>query len=237
MLIVNLARLLAAASHVSVLEQVEMVAQMTVPCDPGETGTGKELIARAIHDLSGRDNRRMVKMNCAAMPADCWKAICLVMSVGLLPVPAPSALVVLNWRIKALCSSTKSAICHCVQPKLLRVLQEQEFERLGSNKIIQTDVRLIARLTAIEKMVGDESSVAMLLPPEVLPDSPAATTRASGRYSAAGESLYLENCRRLGRNIDSIPAETLRTFSNMEWPGNVRELENVIEHAVLLTRR
>ncbi|MNV33260.1 Formate hydrogenlyase transcriptional activator [compost metagenome] len=125
-----------------------------------------------------------------------------------------------------------------LQPKLLRVLQEQEFERLGSNKLIQTNVRLIAATNRdLKKMVADRefrndlyyrlNVFPICLPPlrERPDDIPLLVKAFTAKIG-----------RRMGRNIDSIPAETLRTLSAMEWPGNVRELENVIERAVLLTR-
>jgi formate hydrogenlyase transcriptional activator len=124
-----------------------------------------------------------------------------------------------------------------LQPKLLRVLQEQEFERLGSNKLIQTDVRLIAATNQdLRKMVANKEFRSDLyyrlnvfpiqLPPlrERPDDIPLLVKAFTSKIS-----------RRLGRQIDSIPAHTLRTLSEMPWPGNVRELENVIERAVLLT--
>jgi hypothetical protein len=96
----------------SVLKQVEMVAQSdSTVLILGETGTGKELIARAIHNLSNRNSRRMVKMNCARCLRACWKAICSATSAVHSPGPAASGWAVLSWRTKARCSSTKWAIC------------------------------------------------------------------------------------------------------------------------------
>ncbi len=116
----------------------------TVPIPGAKRETGKELIARAIHNLSGRSGRRMVKMNCAAM-AGCWKAICLVMSAARLPAPARSGLAVSSWRIKSSLFLDEVGDMPLEQPAAARPSQEQEFETcLGSNKLIQTDVRLIA---------------------------------------------------------------------------------------------
>lgn len=125
-----------------------------------------------------------------------------------------------------------------LQPKLLRVLQEQEFERLGSNKLIQTDVRLIAATNRdLKKMVADrEFRNDLYYRLNVFPIQLPPLRERPEDIPLLVKAFTFKIARRMGRNIDSIPAETLRTLSSMEWPGNVRELENVVERAVLLTR-
>ena len=142
----------------SVLKQVEMVAQSdSTVLILGETGTGKELIARAIHNLSGRNNRRMVKMNCAAMPAGLLESDLFGHERG--AFTGASAQRIGRFELADKSSLFLDEVGDMpleLQPKLLRVLQEQEFERLGSNKIIQTDVRLIAATNRdLKKMVAD----------------------------------------------------------------------------------
>ncbi len=182
----------------SVLKQVEMVAQSdSTVLILGETGTGKELIARA---------QRIGRFELAD------KSSLFLDEVGDMPLE--------------------------LQPKLLRVLQEQEFERLGSNKIIQTDVRLIAATNRdLKKMVADrEFRSDLYYRLNVFPIHLPPLRERPEDIPLLAKAFTFKIARRLGRNIDSIPAETLRILSNMEWPGNVRELENVIERAVLLTR-
>lgn len=125
-----------------------------------------------------------------------------------------------------------------LQPKLLRVLQEQEFERLGSNKLIQTNVRLIAATNRdLKKMVADrEFRNDLYYRLNVFPICLPPLRERPDDIPLLVKAFTAKIARRMGRNIDSIPAETLRMLSTMEWPGNVRELENVIERAVLLTR-
>ena len=142
----------------SVLKQVEMVAQSdSTVLILGETGTGKELIARAIHNLSGRNNRRMVKMNCAAMPAGLLESDLFGHERG--AFTGASAQRIGRFELADKSSLFLDEVGDMpleLQPKLLRVLQEQEFERLGSNKIIQTDVRLIAATNRdLKKIVAD----------------------------------------------------------------------------------
>ena len=224
----------------SVLKQVEMVAHSdSTVLILGETGTGKELIARAIHNLSGRNSRRMVKMNCAAMPAGLLESDLFGHERG--AFTGASAQRIGRFELADKSSLFLDEVGDMpveLQPKLLRVLQEQEFERLGSNKLIHTDVRLIAATNRdLKQMVADREFLSDLyyrlnvfpihLPPlRERPDDIPLLVKA----------FTFKIARRLGRNIDSIPAETLRLLSRMEWPGNVRELENVIERAVLLTR-
>ena len=224
----------------SVLKQVEMVAQSdSTVLILGETGTGKELIARAIHNLSNRNGRRMVKMNCAAMPAGLLESDLFGHERGAFTGAN-------TQRIGRFELADKSSLFLDevgdmpleLQPKLLRVLQEQEFERLGSNKLIRTDVRLIAATNRdLKQMVTDrEFRSDLYYRLNVFPIHLPPLRERPEDIPLLVKAFTFKIARRLGRNIDSIPAETLRTLERMEWPGNVRELENVIERAVLLTR-
>ena len=224
----------------SVLKQVEMVAQSdSTVLILGETGTGKELIARAIHNLSGRNSRRMVKMNCAAMPAGLLESDLFGHERG--AFTGASAQRIGRFELADKSSLFLDEVGDMpieLQPKLLRVLQEQEFERLGSNKLIHTDVRLIATTNRdLKQMVADrEFRSDLYYRLNVFPIHLPPLRERPEDIPLLVKAFTFKIARRLGRNIDSIPAETLRLLSRMEWPGNVRELENVIERAVLLTR-
>ncbi|MFR6753090.1 formate hydrogenlyase transcriptional activator FlhA [Klebsiella pasteurii] len=224
----------------NVLKQVEMVAQSdSTVLILGETGTGKELIARAIHNLSGRNSRRMVKMNCAAMPAGLLESDLFGHERG--AFTGASAQRIGRFELADKSSLFLDEVGDMpveLQPKLLRVLQEQEFERLGSNKLIHTDVRLIAATNRdLKQMVADrEFRSDLYYRLNVFPIHLPPLRERPDDIPLLVKAFTFKIARRLGRNIDSIPAETLRLLSRMEWPGNVRELENVIERAVLLTR-
>jgi len=224
----------------SVLKQVEMVAQSdSTVLILGETGTGKELIARAIQNLSGRNSRRMVKMNCAAMPAGLLESDLFGHERG--AFTGASAQRIGRFELADKSSLFLDEVGDMpveLQPKLLRVLQEQEFERLGSNKLIHTDVRLIAATNRdLKQMVADrEFRSDLYYRLNVFPIHLPPLRERPEDIPLLVKAFTFKIARRLGRNIDSIPAETLRLLSRMEWPGNVRELENVIERAVLLTR-
>ena len=224
----------------SVLKQVEMVAHSdSTVLILGETGTGKELIARAIHNLSGRNSRRMVKMNCAAMPAGLLESDLFGHERG--AFTGASAQRIRRFELADKSSLFLDEVGDMpveLQPKLLRVLQEQEFERLGSNKLIHTDVRLIAATNRdLKQMVADrEFRSDLYYRLNVFPIHLPPLRERPDDIPLLVKAFTFKIARRLGRNIDSIPAETLRLLSRMEWPGNVRELENVIERAVLLTR-
>ncbi|HCT7773570.1 formate hydrogenlyase transcriptional activator FlhA [Klebsiella pneumoniae] len=224
----------------NVLKQVEMVAQSdSTVLILGETGTGKELIARAIHNLSGRNGRRMVKMNCAAMPAGLLESDLFGHERGAFTGASAQRIGCFELADKSsLFLDEVGDMPLELQPKLLRVLQEQEFERLGSNKLIQTDVRLIAATNRdLKQMVIDrEFRSDLYYRLNVFPIHLPPLRERPDDIPLLVKAFTFKIARRMGRNIDSIPAETLRTLTRMEWPGNVRELENVIERAVLLTR-
>ncbi len=223
-----------------VLKQVEMVAKSD--CSVlilGETGTGKELIARAIHNLSERRDQRMVKMNCAVMPAGLLESDLFGHEKGAFTGASTQRMGRFELANKGtLFLDEVGEIPIESQPKLLRVLQEREFERVGGNKLLSVDVRLIAATNRdLQQMVADRefrsdlyyrlNVFPILIPP--LRERPEDIPHLV-------KFLTYKIARRMKRTIDSIPAETLRMLSQMPWPGNVRELENVIERAILLTR-
>ncbi|MGK3144119.1 formate hydrogenlyase transcriptional activator FlhA [Pantoea sp. C2G6] len=229
-----------SASMSAVLKQVEIVAKSD--CTVlilGETGTGKELIARAIHNLGDRSAQRMVKMNCAAMPAGLMESDLFGHEKGAFTGATAQRMGRFELADKGtLFLDEVGEIPIELQPKLLRILQEQEFERVGGNKLISVDVRLIAATNRdLRQMVADKTFRSDLyyrlnVFPIVIPP----LRERPEDIPQLVKFLTYKIAKRMKRTIDSIPAETLRLLSRMPWPGNVRELENVIERAVLLTR-
>ncbi len=222
-----------------VLQQVETVA----PTDSavllcGETGTGKELIARAIHDLSGRRERTLVKLNCAAIPTGLLESELFGHEKGAFTGAIAQRLGRFELANKGtLLLDEIGEIPLELQPKLLRVLQEHEFERLGSARTVKTDARLIAATNCdLLQMVAEKRFRSDLfyrlnvfpinIPPlrERVEDIP-----LLAGYFAKKHSL------RMNKRIDSISKETIDLLCSYHWPGNVRELENFIERAVILT--
>jgi formate hydrogenlyase transcriptional activator len=223
----------------SVLAEVERVA----PTDStvlvlGETGTGKELIARAIHNLSARCGRPFVKLNCAAIPFELLESELFGHEKGAFT----GAIAQKIGRFEMADTGTLfldeiGDIPLALQPKLLRVLQEQEFERLGSGRTHRVDVRLVAATHRdLTEAVGRKEFRSDLyyrlnVFPIVLPP-----LRERRQDVAPLVSHFVEIfARRMGKQINHIPKETLEAFTAYSWPGNVRELQNLIERAVILS--
>ncbi len=222
-----------------VLRQVEVVA----PTDSGvliqgETGTGKELIARAIHNLSSRRDRPFVKLNCAAIPSGLLESELFGHEKGAFT----GAIMRKAGRFEVADKGTLfldevGDIPLELQPKLLRVLQEHEFERLGSTRTQQVDVRVIAATHRDLRQMGEEGTFRTdlfyrlhVFPLSVPPlrdrreDIPILVRHYVDKYA-----------RRMNRHIETIPSHAMEVFANYSWPGNVRELQNFIERAVILS--
>jgi transcriptional regulator with GAF, ATPase, and Fis domain len=229
-----------SAALESVLEQVEQVASTdsTVLIE-GETGTGKELIAHAIHNASQRFGRPFIKLNCAAIPLDLLESELFGHEKGAFTGAIAQKIGRFEMADKGtLFLDEVGDIPSVLQPKLLRVLQEQEFERLGSGRTHKVDVRLVAATNRnLVKMIArgqfrSDLYYRLNVFPILLPalrerreDIPALVTHFVKLFS-----------RRMGKQVDSIPPETMAAFQYYSWPGNIRELQNLVERAVILSR-
>ena len=223
----------------AVLEGVRRVAPTSsTVLIQGETGTGKELIARAIHNVSPRCGRPFIKLNCAAIPLDLLESELFGHEKGAFTGAITQKLGRFELADKGtLFLDEVGDIPAPLQPKLLRILQEQEFERLGSSRTHQVDVRLVAATHRnLAEMVrnGDFRSDLYfrlnVFPVELPPlrdrreDIPALVEHFADTLG-----------RRVGRTIDQIPPETMMALCSYDWPGNIRELQNLIERAVILS--
>src|SRR6201988_3512686 len=223
-----------------VLDGVKRVAPTSsTALSQGETGTGKELIARAIHNISPRCGRPFVKLNCAAIPLDLLESELFGHEKGAFTGAIAQKIGRFELADKGtLFLDEVGDIPPAFQPKLLRVPQEQEFERLGSGRTHKVDVRLVAatnrnlgKMVARGQFRGDLyyrlNVFPILLPAlrERREDIPALVSHFVKIFS-----------RRMGKPVDSIPPDTMSAFQWHSWPGNIRELQNMVERAVILSQ-
>src|SRR3981081_2665729 len=223
----------------AVLEQVERVAPMdSTVLIQGETGTGKELIAQAVHNISPRCNRRFVKVNCAAIPLDLLESELFGHERGAFTGAIAQKIGRFELADKGtLFLDEVGDIPPALQPKLLRVLQEQEFERLGSGRTHQVDVRLVAAThrNLVEMVKRNEFRSDLYYRLNVFP-VPLPPLRARREDIPALVEHFMEiYAHRMGRQIDQISPETMSELASYPWPGNIRELQNFIERSVILS--
>jgi formate hydrogenlyase transcriptional activator len=223
----------------SIVKSVQIVASTDATVlILGETGTGKELVARAIHALSGRSNGSFVKVNCAAIPASLLESELFGHEKG--SFTGAVAQKIGRFELAHHGTLFLDEIGEMpleLQPKLLRAIQDQEFERVGGNRTIRTDVRFVAATNRDLKAMIDENRFRadlyyrlhvfpLHVPPlrERREDIPLLT-----RY------FVQKHAHRMGRRIETIPTQALEALTKYDWPGNIRELQNVLERSVILT--
>ena len=222
-----------------VLKQVETVASTdSTVLIYGETGTGKELIARAIHDLGPRRSRPFVKLNCAAIPTGLLESELFGHEKGAFT----GAIAQRIGRFEVADSGTIfldeiGEIPLELQAKLLRVLQEREFERLGSSKTLRTEARLIAATNRnLEAMVAEQKFRSdLFFRVNVFPVCVPALRERGADIPLLVRHFAQQFSRRMNKVIDTIPSATMDALSRYHWPGNIRELQNIIERAVIIS--
>jgi DNA-binding NtrC family response regulator len=229
-----------SAALTAVLKQVEIVAptESTVLI-LGETGAGKELIARALHAASSRSRRPFVKLNCAAIPTGLLESELFGHEKGAFT----GAIAQRIGRFELADGGTVfldevGEIPLELQPKLLRVLQEREFERLGSTRTLRTDARLIAATNRDLRQMVEQQKFRedLFYRLNVFPINVPALRERSEDIPLLVNHFAQRFARRMNRTIETIPAETMAALTRYPWPGNIRELQNLIERAVILSR-
>ena len=222
-----------------VLEQVKCVASAdSTVLIQGETGTGKELIAHAIHNASPRSGHPFIKLNCAAIPFDLLESELFGHERGAFTGAIAQKIGRFELADKGtLFLDEVGDIPLALQPKLLRVLQEQEFERLGSGRTHRVDVRLVAATHQdLEQMVKrDQFRIDLYYRLNVFPITLPSLRERPEDIAPLVEHYVEVFSRRIGKQINCIPDEFVNAFKSYSWPGNIRELQNMIERAVILS--
>ena len=223
-----------------VLKEVETVAPTNATVlIQGETGTGKELLARAIHRLSGRRDRTFIKLNCAAIPAGLLESELFGHEKGAFTGAIGRKMGRLELAHEGtLFLDEVGELPLDLQPKLLRALQEKEIERLGGNRPIAVDIRLIAATNRdLANMVAEKQFRSDLFYRlKVFPIFAPPLRDRVGDIPVLVRHFVSAHSRRMGKTIETIPSETMDALCRWPWPGNIRELENFLERAVILTR-
>ncbi len=218
--------------------------QIVAPTDStalilGETGTGKELVARAIHDLSPRRKGNFVKVNCAAIPASLLESELFGHEKGSFTgaVAQKMGRFELAHRGTLFLDEIGEMPLE-LQPKLLRAIQDQEFERVGGTRTIKTDVRFVAATNRdLKAMVDDnEFRADLYYRLHVFPLSVPSLRERREDIPLLTRYFVQKHAQRMGRHIDSIPSAALESLTRYDWPGNIRELQNVLERSVILTQ-
>jgi transcriptional regulator with GAF, ATPase, and Fis domain len=221
-----------------VLEQAKRVAAAdSTVLIQGETGTGKELIAHAIHNASPRSGHPLIKLNCAAIPFDLLESELFGHERGAFTGAVSQNIGRFELADKGtLFLDEVGDIPLSLQPKLLRVLQEQEFERLGSGSTHRVNVRLVvATHRDLEQMVKrDQFRGDLYYRVSVFPITLPPLRERLEDIGPLAEHYVEVFSRRMGKHINGIPDELLNIFKSYSWPGNIRELQNLIERAVVL---
>ncbi len=229
-----------SASFEAALDKVQIVAPTnSAVLIQGETGTGKELIAKAIHNQSVRRHAPFVKINCAAIPAELLESELFGHEKGAFTGAVAQTRVRFQLEHEGtLFLDEIGDLPLQLQPKLLRVLQEQEFERLGSARTIKVDVRLVTATNRdLPRMVQDrEFRADLYYRLSVFPICLPPLRDRSGDIPPLVRHFVHKYSQRLHRNIEHIPDEALDLLTRHDWPGNIRELQNFIERAVILSR-
>jgi formate hydrogenlyase transcriptional activator len=225
------------------LQRVLKLVETVAPTDStvlinGETGTGKELIARAIHNLSPRSSKTFVRLNCAALPAGLLESELFGHEKGAFTGAVAQRIGRLELADHGtLFLDEVGEIPLQLQPKLLRVLQEREFERLGGTRTIRTNVRLIAATNRdLDAMVQEQKFRSdLFFRLNVFPVALPPLRERSEDIPLLVRHFVEEFSRRMSRPVETISSETMNALSQYRWPGNIRELQNVIERSVILS--